>query len=120
MDFRTITDTTSKQYEIVNNSYIENGLLYYDGAICVALGSVYGEVGTIYRITLENGNQIKVIKADEKSDAHTYNGCNNSNGSILELIVDTETMDPFVMQMGDYNHSTLFNGNIVTIEKEVN
>lgn len=117
MDFRTITDNTSLQYVIVNNASIDNGYLYYEGAICVALGSVYGEIGTKYNVTLETGKQVAIIKADEKSDLHTVNGCNNANGSILELIVDTHTMDPTIKQMGDFNYDSFLQGRIVAIEK---
>ena len=117
MDYRTITDTSSKQYEVVNDANIQYGLLYYQGYLCVAMGSVYGPIGSIYKITFETGNQITVIKADEKSDSHTVNGCNNTNGSILELIVDTRTIDSYVQQTGDYNNSSLLYGKIIKIEE---
>lgn len=116
MDYRAITDMNSKQYQIVSNAENFNGLLYYNGAICVALGSVYGEVGTVYKITLESGRVLLVIKADEKSDAHTVNRCNNANGSILELIVDSESMDELVKETGNYNDSEILNGRIIKME----
>lgn len=116
MDYRTITDIDSKQYQIVNDAKNFNGLLYYNGAICVALGSIYGDVGTIYKITLESGRELLIIKADEKSDRHTINGCNNTNGSILELIVNTDSMDETVKIMGDYDYSELLHGKIVKME----
>lgn len=117
MDYRTITDNTSRQYVIVSQSQVDSeGLLSYEGKYCVALGSYYGPIGSCYRVTLSSGQIIDVIKADEKADEHTIGGCANSNGSMIEFIVDTDVLNEQVMLLGDVN--VLFDGNIVGMEKE--
>lgn len=119
MDYRTITDTTSKQYEIVMNSEIDqNGLLVYNGKYVVALGSVYGTIGTEYRIELSGGQEIEVVKGDEKADEDTIDGCANPNGSMLEYIVDVNTLNESVKLTGDVNQIHAgFIKNIYKLEK---
>lgn len=118
MDYRTITARGTKQHDIVQRAIKENGLLYYDRYVCIALGSYYGEIGTIYRVTLQNGNVFKAIKAEEKSDTHTVNGCYiKSNGNMIEFITDTDTIDKNVSLHGDVSYLDVFNGPIVRMEK---
>lgn len=118
MDFRTITDSNSKQYEIVQESAVKNGLLYYNGYLCVALGSYYGEIGTVYRITLDSGQQFTAVKAEEKSDRHTVNGCYvPGNENIIEFIIDSGSMPIAVLRSGDISSIPEFSGSIVKIEK---
>lgn len=117
MDYRTITDTTSKQYSLIQQSTIRNGLLYIDDYVLVALGSYYGDIGTKYLLTFESGETLKVIKADQKSDNHVINNCyHKSNKSMIEFIVDTNTLSIELKVAGDLNE--LFKGKVVKIEKE--
>lgn len=117
MDYRTITDTTSKQYSLIQQSTIRNGLLYIDDYVLVALGSYYADIGTKYLLTFESGETLKVIKGDEKSDNHVVNNCyHKSNKSMIEFIVDTNTLSTELKVAGDLNG--LFEGKVVKIEKE--
>lgn len=117
MDYQTVTDTTSKQYSLIQQSIIKNGLLYVDEYALVALGSYYADIGTKYLLTFESGETLKVIKGDEKSDDHVVNGCyHKSNKSMIEFIVDTNTLSTELKIAGDLNG--LFEGKVVKIEKE--
>lgn len=125
MDYRSISSRTSAQwqylyYEDDSKKFDEvNGLLIFDGEyIGVALGSVYGEIGSKYTITTDTGKTFKVVKIDEKSDQHTTNGCQDASGAIIEFVVDTSSMDSNAKFHGSYNVVSEFEGTIVKIEKE--
>lgn len=121
MDYREITNKQSKQYKLIKNLIkSSDGLLRdNDGYIAVALGSYYGEIGDRYIIKLSNGNEVKIIKADEKSDKDTINGCyHKSDKSMIEVIVDRDKIKnsySIAERMGDFNYSDLFNGSIERI-----
>lgn len=117
MDYRTVTDTTSKQYELISQSTIKDGLLYIDDYVLVALGSYYREVGSRFFLTFESGEVLKVIKADEKANNDVVGGCyHESNNSMIEFIVDTDILPNELRLAGDMNN--LFKGRVVKIEKE--
>ena len=127
MDWRAVTDTSSKQYELLNSGIfnMDSGLLITeDGYVAVALGSRYGAVGDKFRITLSTGTVFKAIKADAKSDAHTVNGCHHSqDGSLVEFIVDTTSLryeNRFAYAMGDISYVKGYEGIVTSIEMEVN
>lgn len=104
MDYRAVTDTSSVQYELLSRSWhADNGLLYVDGCLCVALGSKWGEVGTRYTFRMSTGDEIPVIKCDEKQDIHTAGGegWTGEDGHLIEMIVDTDCLDEEAMLMGD-------------------
>lgn len=127
MDYRAITDTTSKQYELVQNMNIKNGMLLdEDGYIGVALGSQFGEVGSKWVFELSSGEYLYTIKVDEKDDKDTINGCQHKiDGSVIEFVVDTETTifsigsNGLILE-GNFNNHPWFNGEIVSVRKEVN
>ena len=103
MDYRAVTDTSSAQYELLSRAYhADNGLLYVDGHLAVAIGSGYGPVGTRYEMDI-GGTTYKVIKADAKNDAHTLNGEGllGTDGHLIEMIVDTDLLDSEAMYTGD-------------------
>lgn len=116
MPYTSITDTSSKQYEIVNAaSTDENGLLTHNGKYCVALGSVYGSVGDFFTVTLSTGQTFDVIKADAKSDAHTTQGRYSMDGSEIEFIVDESSLNENIRKTGDISVLNAFYGEITSI-----
>lgn len=118
MDYRMITDVTSQQYRMAQEATKKDGLLYYRGFICIALGSYYGGIGTVLRITLSTGEQFTAIKTEEKSDAHTLNGCYiPGNDNIIEFIIDSDTMPASVLNAGDISALAGFEGEIINIER---
>ena len=125
MDYRMITDTSSKQWEMQQSAYTdENGLRKIDDYYCVALGSgISDKLGNKFKITFESGETIKVIAADQKADRHTdstntYIDLGNGRINIVEFIVHTEKMPSIVKTMGDVSHmpGDKFYGNIVEME----
>ena len=125
--YRAITNTASKQYEIISKLTIDDttGFLYYeDGFIAVALGSHFGALGSRYYITLSSGNVIPIIKADAKSDHHVEGGCSSAGGSVIEFIIDEQISREYFGQgpsglasYGNFNNYPSLNGTIVKIEK---
>ena len=117
MDYRAVTDTASRQWELLQGAYhADNGLMYVDGHLCVALGSQFGEVGTRYTFTMSTGEIMGVIKCDQKQDAHTLNGEGwlGTNGHLMEMIVDTDLLDSEAMYMGDCD--CLVSGTVETVQ----
>ena len=119
MPYTAITDTSSKQYEITRNAVPdENGLLKINDFYCVALGSVYGEVGDYFTVNLDNGNSFNVIKADEKADIHTIGDNKTSlDGSQIEFIVNKNCLNSDVKTTGNISVINKFSGNITSINK---
>lgn len=128
MDYRCITDTTSKQYNMQNQAYTdENGLRKIGDYYCVAMGSgVSSEIGQKYEIELDSGQVFRVIQADQKDDRHTdssnrFIDLGNGRINIVEFIVATESLPDIVRVMGnvDYMPNDLFKGQIVEIREVV-
>jgi len=115
MSYTAVTDTSSRQYQILSRAeHGSNGLMYYDGYICIALGSQYGPVGTKYYMTI-GGVVYKFIKADAKADIHTANGAGwtGMDGHIIECIVDMDKLDSRAAFSGNCN--VLIPGSITKI-----
>ena len=126
MDYRTITNTSSKQYKLIHSDDVtigSDGLLYSGEYVGIALGSRYGKIGDKYIITLDTGKQFKVIKLDEKSDKHTYDGCHHiPDGSMVEFVIDINKASksyPMAIRMGNFNYVDAFNGTVIQIQKVV-
>ena len=74
MDYHKITDITSWQYKIQQNSYTDiNGLRYYshngEKYYTVALATAYGiDIGNAYKVELENGTIFNIIHGEYKHD----------------------------------------------------
>lgn len=122
MDFRAITNTSSKQYELQRIAYTnENGFRMIESDYMVAVGSFYTEnIGDRFYIKLENGKEFTVIIGDIKQDRHTDDTGRfvESNGNILEFIIDTTIMNKQAIRMGDISYAG-FEGGIVNIERIV-
>lgn len=119
MDYRTLTDTSSKQYDIQCEAYTgDYGCRMSNDMFIVATGSYYGEVGDTLEITLEDGSTLLAIKGDEKADCDTDadNRVCIHNNSIIEFIVDTDAMDPLARTMGDMSAVDALAGDVVKIE----
>lgn len=130
MDYRTITDKTSPQYNFIqtwgwsdNNGFMrangEKNLGITDDYYMIALGSYYGtEIGTKYRITTDTGNVFYGVLGDLKDNAHTNSTCQYSyNKDVVEFIVDTRVLRSDVRKMGSANVYMPLNGRIASIEK---
>ncbi len=119
MDYRCITLTTSKQYELQTIAYTGNhGIRMINDRYCVALGSYYTTtIGQHVDIELKNGKVIKGILADCKDDSHTDSTNRiNPNGSVVEFVVDTKTLDSMAKKMGDISYVNDWNSKVVNIK----
>ena len=124
MDFTSVTDTSSKQYAILQKGEIQsNGLISVNGFVCAALGSSYGQIGDKYIFILQDGSKrkaVRIIKADEKQDRHTLDGegWTDINGNILEMIVDTGKLPEEAKTSGDCDRIEAVRGEIVRIVRQ--
>ena len=129
MNYKTITDTTSAQYELQQEAYTDdNGLRKIESYYVVAMGSYYAKnIGDKFLIYLDTGEKIKVIIGDFKADEHTdetnkYTNVYDSNGdyiskNVIEFIVDMSTLDETTKNWGDVSAIDKFKGNISAIYK---
>lgn len=126
MDYRAITDKSSKQWKLQKEAYTgEHGIRMIDEYYCVAMGSAFSDtIGAKFEITLKDGQKFKVILADQKSDKHTddtnrYMELPNGKINIIEFVVDTGKMEKLPRIMGDVSHTSngLFDGEIIEIKE---
>ena len=129
MDYRTITDQTSNQYNYIRqHMHIDSrtGLLYDDdGFIGVALGYSFGFVGSRYYFVLDSGVTLPVVKIEEKDPKDASNGCTvDINGSVLEFVIDADRAASYfgtatngLVLQGNFNNDPRFAGSISEIDK---
>lgn len=121
MDYRALTDISSKQWELQQYAYDGNyGIRMVDGCYCVATSSMYGDVGDKIRVTTDRGNTYWCIIADIKgydSVGGWYHV--NSQGAInlIEFVVDSDYIPNECWQMGDMGVIDSIGGNVVSIER---
>ena len=116
MDKKAVTDTNSNQYKLLQQSKLVEGLYYYQDRVCVAMSSYFGSVGDVLRITLSSGQVFECVLADIKQDIHVNsNGEHHTDGSVIEFVVDVDTLNNESKVMGSLNN--LYNGSIVKVEK---
>lgn len=120
MDYRCITNTSSRQYKLQKKAYTGSyGIRQVDGRYCIAVGSYYTEkIGTYIDLILKNGTVIPCILADCKANKDT-DGKNQktADGSLIEFVVDTPKLSKKVRIRGDVAYSTkAWNSKIVKIK----
>lgn len=110
MDFRAITNKNSKQYKLQQQAYTDKGFRKINSKYLIALGSYYGEVGDEV-IVLIGETKLECIIGDIKADKHTdkENKRHLSDNSVIEFIVDTNTLENIVKKMGDCSYTTHIN-----------
>lgn len=126
MDYRKITDTSSKQYELQQNKdcyTTDTGFRKINEYYCIAVGTHYSNnIGDKLIVYMENGESFKAIVADIKDDKHTdeTNRQHKKDGSVIEFVVDTKKLPEVVRKMGDisYMDEKIFKGEIKAIIKE--
>lgn len=126
MDYRKITDTSSKQYELQQNKdcyTTDTGFRKINEYYCIAVGTHYSNnIGDKLIVYMENGESFKAIVADIKDDKHTdeTNRQHRKDGSVIEFVVDTRKLPELVRKMGDisYMDEKIFKGEIKAIIKE--
>lgn len=126
MDYRAITDTSSKQWELQQSAWTDwQGFRRIGDDYCVALGTYYGEIGDRFRVTTDKGNSYSVIMSDAKGyDAVSYDGykswyhvCGYGRINLIEFVVDGNLIPNECWQMGDMGVIDSIGGNVVSIER---
>ncbi len=118
MDYHTITNKRSMQYQLQQDAYTDElGFRRYGDYYMVALGTYYADsCGKTFDITFESGTTIQAITGDIKADQHTDTKNQHRNGNVVEFIVDTDAMPSLAHRMGDMSYAApAFEGNIVSI-----
>lgn len=122
MDYRTITDKASLQYELQQQAYTDSlGIRRIGNDVCVALGTGYAEgCGERFEITLDSGNTFTAVVGDIKADCHTdstnrYVELWEGSGDMVEFIVETEKLDKSVRLMGSIGEYEKYSGNVISI-----
>lgn len=123
MDYRAITDKSSKQWKFINESgeveIDKRGFITTcDGYYAVALGSYFGEIGQKYIFTLRDGDRIRelrAVKAEAKADKDTRaDGFACPDGHVIEMVIDTSTA---YMQERKEANGYICSGNLNKIEE---
>lgn len=118
MDYHTITNKRSMQYQLQQDAYTDGlGFRRYGDYYMVALGTYYADsCGKTFDITFESGTTIQAITGDIKADQHTDAKNQHRNGNVVEFIVDTDAMPSLARRIGDISYADpAFEGNIVSI-----
>ena len=125
MDFRALTNTASKQWELQQTAWTDaDGFRRIGDDYCVALGTIYGEIGDRFRVTTDKGNVYTVTMSDAKGfDSVFYDGVHSwyhyaGNGcNVIEFVVQTECLPSAVTVSGSCGAVDYLAGNIVSIER---
>ena len=121
MDYRALTDISSKQWELQQYAYDGNyGIRMVDGCYCVATSSMYGDVGDKIRVTTDRGNSYWCIIADIKgydSVGGWYHVNSQGTINLIEFVVDSNYIPNECWQMGDMGVIDNIGGNVIKIER---
>lgn len=101
-----------KQGELQRKAYTDkNGLRKVDNRYCIAMGSYYStKIGCKIDLVMSDGQIIKCILADMKSDRHTdsLHRKHRVDGSVVEFIVDVQKLSRRVKRFGDISKISQF------------
>ncbi|MCD8219414.1 MAG: hypothetical protein LUC50_03460 [Ruminococcus sp.] len=122
MDYRAISDTSSAQYALQQQTWTDDqGLRRIGDDYLVAMGTGWLEEGCGERflVTLDSGVQFTVTVGDIKADCDTdatcrYRDC-DGGANVIEFIVDTESLSAEVRDAGTISAYAAFAGNIADI-----
>ncbi len=124
MDYRTITDKTTLQYQFQQEceTGIVTGIRIYtspleDAYYCAALAEGFGQtVGDAYHVTLENGKDFNIVLAECKGNDAGYFGHNDENYdgqkciNIIEFVVDESKIPYEAKDKGTFTALDSFGG----------
>ncbi len=104
MSYKAITNKTSYQYKLQQDAYTDElGFRKIEDMYCVAIGTAFNaKVGTLFDVTLDNGEIIHCIVGDIKADKDTdASNVFTNQGCCLEFIVDTKQLYGTIKQSGN-------------------
>ena len=121
-DGKFITDTSSKQFQIVHSAPTivgNHGIYNRNNRYLVAMSRRYGKIGDNITIKLKSGTILNVTIGDYKKTAETLDigygmhKISNTKNCLLEFIVSEKKINRKVKILGDL--SLIYPGNIVKI-----
>ena len=126
MDYRAITDTSSKQYALQQDPYCvvnEQGfLMYRDNWYVVAMGSYWGNIGDKFIVRLQNGKLFSIIIGDRKAST-SRDAYAQTDGSVIEFLIQSDSAAMSALNVQYHGLiSTIypeFNSKIISITKMV-
>ena len=126
MDYRTITNRSSKQYKLQHDGNAVTGaygLRFYRGNHMVAVATKFATVGDLITVKLSNGKSFNAIVGDVKADNHVndmgvHTGDANfaADGSIVEFIVDRHRLSPLISNSGNVGAIPEYSGSVMSIK----
>lgn len=123
-NYTAITCQTSLAYKMLHSDrcvYSNDGLIYIDGYLAVAMGQRFGKTGDKLRITFDDGHQMNCILADVKAIRHTdESNCHTRSFSVMEILVNPSVFKyahKFEYGMGNCNTLPGLNGMPIKVEK---
>lgn len=131
MEYKLITSPRSKQFQFIQDEMNVDisGFLYdNDGFIGAALGSYFGEIGSRFYFTLDNGVVLPIVKIESKADIHTdETNCFNPNDrSIIEFVIDTELASEYfgrsengLILSGNFGNYLAYKGYVIKVEEVI-
>lgn len=106
----------SAQYALQKQAYTgSHGIRMVGGRYCIAVGSRFtSKIGTKIDVVLENGNVLRCIVGDQKSDLHTdsTHSYHRADGSWVEFIVNRNVLDHAAQTSGNISSISGFGGPI--------
>lgn len=115
MDGSCITNKSSAAYWQMQKMSVVNGLYMEGDYAGVAMSSFYGNVGDKFRITLSSGQVLYAVMTDTKQSSQLDENYAHPDGSVIEFIVDTDTLPDQVLLEGSLN--CIYTGSIEKIER---
>lgn len=124
MDYRKITHTDSKQYELQQECWTDElGLRRHGSDYVVALGTYFSDtVGDRFKVHLDNGNTFYATVGDIKADSATdemnaYVPIDNETGNMIEFIIDDKAANTNMLMLGTVSYYEFFDGAVIDIER---
>lgn len=126
MDYRTITNESSMQYELQQMATTDElGFRKIGDDYMVAMGTYYSKTcGKRFEVVLDSGTQFNLIVSDIKNPSQTdinnmYHPSirhNEVKANVLEFIIDSDVMDSEILNAGDVSKLSL-EGQIISIRE---
>lgn len=89
-----VTAKASGQWKLLHSEKCRQDettkIMMYEDRYCIAVGSYYAnQIGTLIDVTMESGEVLHCIVADQKADVHTdeTNRYHTMDGSVIEFVV---------------------------------
>lgn len=110
MDYRKITNKSSRQWKLQQEAYTDDqGFRRIGDYYMVAMARQYGPVGKKYLITFSSGASILSIIGDIKGGTT----CAHKDTSMLEFLVNADMITQAVKRSGNVNK--IYDGTIISI-----